>query len=153
MAATRLSGKVITVVNTLCSGVTGVTTGRGRVRYQENDDPEGALRAQAAETRATVGWFVDERTSPASSATTTGSLTIHGTVTIKLLTQQSSEMDQAYDLMDAIFETVMLETNYEVLGVKPQNGRWGRDSDDLENDIACFFVSITFQTGPICETL
>jgi len=23
---------------------------------------------------------------------------------------------------------------------------------ELENDIAVFFISITFQTGPICET-
>ncbi len=62
-------------------------------------------------------------------------------------------MDTAYDLMDGIFEAVMKETSYDILGVKPLAGRWGPDIDDLENDIACFFISITFQTGPICETL
>jgi len=154
MAATKLSGKILTIVSTLASAVTGVTSGRGRVRYQESDNPEATLQASAAETKANVGWFIEERTSPAPSATLNGSLTVHGVVTIRLLTQQSSSMDAAYDLVDSIFEAVMKEAEYDdTLAVKPLNGRWGLEADDLENDIACFFISITFQTGPICETL
>jgi len=152
MAATKLSGLVITELYTLASALTGVTTKRGRHRYQENDDPEATLRGQTAETKAIVQWFIEERTAPAPSATTSGSLTIHGQVSMRLRTQESSEMDVAYDLMDSIFEAVMQETDYNILGVRPVNGRWGRDVGELENDIAVFFISITFQTGPICET-
>ena len=153
MAATKLSGMVITILNTAASGVTGVTTHRGKYRYQEGEDPEATLRGQTTETKAIVGWFVEERTSPAPSATTSGTLTIHGEVTIRLQTQTSSEMDVLYDLMDSLFEAVMKEAQYNTLGVKPANGRWGRDIDELENEIATFFITITFSTGLICESI
>lgn len=150
MAASKMSGKILDQVNSLADAVSGVTSYQGRHRFQEADDPEGALRAATAESQADVCWYVEERTAPAQSTMGSGTITIHGTVYMRLDTQTNSDTDNACDLMDSIFEAVMQETSYADIAARPTQGRWGRDTDDLENNIACFFIEVIFETGPVC---
>lgn len=148
MAATQTSGQILDKVNSLAGAVTGVSSYQGRKRWGETDDPEQTLRNQAAETRAIVGWFVEERYAPAQSSTQNGTVTIRGQVTIRLNTQASSDTDLACDLIDEIFVAVMQEDEYDM--ARPTDGRWALDNDDLQDDIANYFITLTFSVGPLC---
>jgi len=148
MAATQTSGQILDQVNSLAGAVTGVSSYQGRKRWAEADNPEQTLRNQAAETKAIICWFVEERYAPAQSSTQNGTVTIRGQVTMRLNTQTSSDTDLACDLMDEILVAVMQEDEYDM--ARPTDGRWSLDNDSLEDDIANYFISLTFSVGPLC---
>jgi hypothetical protein len=127
---------------------------QGRKRFAEGTHLEEATRQMTAETKGKFSYWVDSRTmgNPSSQSPDAHSLVIAGELQVNCPTEDTSDLNDLYDLAEEIGSLLVDESVFAAIGAVPGGVSWAQVEDGRPRSSQMGIVYIgfiaTYSTGP-----
>jgi hypothetical protein len=144
---TNLLDKIAAQVATVTA--IGARVYQGKKRLAESDNFEAAIRALNAESQGYFIFWLGPRT--LRSLREPGSVEVHGVLVFYLPKDDTSDVNTAYDMAEEVAAVVGNINQFKAVGAGVNAITFEMVTDDIEDSIAEFQFTMTYDLGPNCS--